>query len=66
MDFQSIIIVAGACLLFFLLTFLALVDVARKDFSTGREKVLWWIVASIPFVGGIIYLIAGYRRGKRT
>ena len=65
MDVQSIIVITGACLLFAGLTFLALSDVARKDFRTAREKVIWWVVASIPFVGCIAYLIGGYRRGKR-
>ena len=65
MDFQSIIVLTGGCLLFAGLTFLALSDVARKDFGTPKEKLIWWVVASIPFVGCIAYLIIGYRRGKR-
>ncbi|BCS97777.1 hypothetical protein DSLASN_34090 [Desulfoluna limicola] len=48
---------------FFALTMLAFVDVARKDFGTTGKKALWAIVALIPFVGWLIYFVLGMRRG---
>lgn len=49
---------------FILLTFWAIVDVAQKDFGSVKKKAGWWIIASIPFIGFIIYLLLGFRKGK--
>lgn len=49
----------------FAITLAALIDVARKDFGSVARKTVWWIVASIPIAGSLIYLIFGYRQGKR-
>jgi uncharacterized membrane protein YhaH (DUF805 family) len=50
---------------FYLLTILAVVDIVRKDFGTIGKKALWGIIALIPFVGWLIYLIFGFRKGKK-
>ena len=50
---------------FFLLTIWALVDVSMKTFSSMGEKAVWWIVALIPFIGWLIYLVFGFRRGTK-
>ena len=50
---------------FYLLTILAIIDVVRKDFGTIGKKALWGIIAMIPFVGWLIYLIFGFRKGKK-
>jgi hypothetical protein len=47
-------------------TIWAIVDVAQKDFGTMGKKALWWIIASVPFIGFIVYLIFGFRKGKKT
>jgi len=57
------IIEAGV--LFLLLTWLAIFDVARKDFGTTGKKVMWGFIALVPFIGPIIYFIIGYRIGKK-
>ncbi len=53
------------CVPFFIGTIWAVVDVAQRDFGSTRDKAVWWVVASIPFVGFVIYLIAGMRKGKK-
>jgi len=50
---------------FYLLTILAIVDIVRKDFGTIGKKALWGIIAMIPFIGWLIYLIFGFRKGKK-
>ena len=50
---------------FYLLTILAIIDVVRKDFGTIGKKALWGVIALIPFVGWLIYLIFGFRKGKK-
>lgn len=50
---------------FFFLTLWAIVDVARKDFETQGKKAMWWIVASIPFIGFLPYFLFGARKGKK-
>ena len=66
MDLKSIAIFLGLCVPFFLLTIWAVVDVAQRDFDSGKKKVLWWVVASIPFVGFIPYFLVGIRQGRKT
>ena len=51
---------------FFFLTIWAIVDCLQKDFGTIWKKALWGIIAAIPFIGGIIYFIFGYRKGKKA
>lgn len=56
----------GISIPFFLMTIWAIVDVAQKDFGTIKKKVLWGVIASIPFIGFIVYLIFGFRKGKKS
>ena len=66
MDIHHAAIFIGLTLPFFLITIWALVDVTMKRFPSGGEKAAWWIVALIPFIGWLIYLILGFRRGKKS
>ena len=50
---------------FYLFTIAAIIDIARKDFGSIGKKAFWGIVALIPFVGWLIYLIMGFRKGKK-
>lgn len=47
------------------LTMLALVDIIKKDFGSPALKILWHFIALIPLVGWLIYLIFGYRKGRK-
>ena len=53
------------CVPFFIATVWAIVDVSQKDFGTTGKKAQWWIIASAPFIGFIIYLIFGFRKGRK-
>ncbi len=45
----------------------AILHIFRCDFNTGQEKMVWLAVSVfIPFLGGLIYLIWGRRRGIRV
>ena len=57
-----VIILIGA--VFWLLTCIAVFDVARKDFGGIEKKAAWGFVSLIPFLGPLLYFIFGYRRGK--
>ena len=51
---------------FFLLTCLAILDIARKDFGSIQMKALWgFLVAMVPFIGVVVYFLIGARKGKR-
>lgn len=51
---------------FFLLTCLAILDIARKDFGSIQMKALWgFLVAMVPFIGVVVYFLLGARKGKR-
>ncbi|MDA8139442.1 MAG: PLDc N-terminal domain-containing protein [Desulfobacteraceae bacterium] len=63
MSTAQLIVLGGV--LFYLLTCWAIFDIARRDFGGIEKKAIWAIVALIPFIGPIIYIAAGLRRGCR-
>jgi hypothetical protein len=65
MDLRVIAVILALCVPFLLITVWALVDVAQREFATPRQKIVWWLVASIPFVGAIPYVLFGIRQGKK-
>lgn len=66
MDLETITVFLTLCIPFFLMTLWAIVNVAQKDFGTIGKKALWGVIASIPFIGFIIYLIFGFRKEKKS
>jgi uncharacterized membrane protein YhaH (DUF805 family) len=65
LDIATVIVWIKISVVFYLLTVLAIVDIVRKDFGTIGKKALWGIIAMIPFIGWLIYLIFGFRKGKK-
>ena len=65
MDIATVIVWIKISVVFYLLTLLSIVDIVRKDFGTIGKKALWGIIAMIPFIGWLIYLIFGFRKGKK-
>ena len=65
MDIATVIVWIKISVVFYLLTLLSVVDIVRKDFGTIGKKALWGVIAMIPFVGWLIYLIFGFRKGKK-
>lgn len=59
----TIMVWAGIGFIFFALTMLAVIDVARKEFTTKNSKIVWGIVAVFPFIGWLVYLLFGFWRG---
>ncbi|MFZ7127884.1 MAG: PLDc N-terminal domain-containing protein [Desulfobacterales bacterium] len=65
MDLKAAVTFVILCIPFFLLTVWALVDVLMKDFGSTGKKALWAVVAGVPFIGALIYLALGFRRGRK-
>jgi uncharacterized membrane protein YhaH (DUF805 family) len=65
LDTATVLFWIKISVVFYLLTVLAIVDIVRKDFGTIGKKALWGIIALIPFIGWLIYLIFGFRKGKK-
>ena len=65
MTLKLLVIFLALCIPFFIATVWAIVDVSQKDFGTTGKKAQWWIIASVPFIGFIVYLIFGFRKGKK-
>jgi hypothetical protein len=65
MELKTVFVIAGLTVPFLLLTLWAVVNAAQKDFGTLGKKALWMMVAAIPFIGFIIYLLFGFRKGKK-
>ncbi len=59
------LIIIGVALFFWGITMLVLIDIILKDFNGMKNKAVWALVASVPFIGWIIYLLFGYRKGIR-
>ncbi|MDL2269998.1 PLDc N-terminal domain-containing protein [Desulfosarcina sp. OttesenSCG-928-A07] len=65
MSVTQIILLTG--LVFFLLTCIAIADIARKDFGSIQLKAVWGLlVAMVPFVGVLIYFLVGFRKGQKA
>lgn len=65
MDIQTVSVWIKISVFFYLLTVLAVIDVIRKDFGTIGKKALWGLIAVVPFIGWLVYLIFGFRKGKK-
>ena len=66
MDIRTAVTILILTIPFFVLTIWAVVDVMQKDFGSIGKKALWAMVASVPFAGSVVYLIFGFRKGKKT
>jgi len=55
----------GVGIFFYIITCLAIFDIAKKDFGKLAYKFMWGVIALIPFIGCIIYFVIGYRKGKK-
>ena len=65
MELKTAITFIVACIPFLLFTVWAIVDVLMKDFGTTGRKALWALVASVPFFGAVVYLLVGFRPGRK-
>jgi uncharacterized membrane protein YhaH (DUF805 family) len=65
LDIETVTVWIKISVFFYLLTLLAIVDIIRKDFGTIGKKALWGMIALVPFVGWLVYLIFGFRKGKK-
>jgi hypothetical protein len=65
MDLYTIQVILLLSIPFFLGTIWAMVNAAQKDFSSMAVKITWILVAGIPFFGFFIYLLFGFRKGRR-
>ncbi len=64
-ELKPTLVFLALCVPFFIGTLWAVVDVAQRDFATTGQKALWWVVASVPFAGFIVYALFGLRKGRR-
>ena len=62
---QTVTFFLGVGAVFFLITCIAILDIAQKDFGSMEKKLLWGFISLIPFVGCLIYFLVGFRKGKR-
>jgi uncharacterized membrane protein YhaH (DUF805 family) len=62
MNSTLMIVLSG--ILFWLLTCVAVIDIARKDFGGIEKKAAWGFAALVPFIGPLIYFTIGFKKGK--
>ncbi len=65
MDLNTFTVIIGLSIPFLLMTLWAVINAANKEFGSLSQKAIWMIIAAIPFIGFVIYLIFGFRRGKK-
>ncbi len=64
MNIVTVIISLG--LLFYFLSCWLIIDIAKKDFGALQKKALWGFITLIPFIGPVIYLLFGYKKGRSS
>lgn len=62
---QTVLIVILIFSVSFLLTMLALKDIILKDFGSTRAKLIWHFIAIVPLIGWLVYLVFGFKKGRR-
>ena len=62
---QTVLIVLLIFSISFLLTMLALKDIILKDFGSNRAKLIWHFIAIVPLIGWLVYLVFGFKKGRR-
>ena len=62
---NTVMVILGITIPFVLLTLWGIIDAARREFGSFGKKAAWIITAAVPFVGWLVYLIFGLRKGKR-
>ncbi len=65
MTLDTVLVVVGICTPFILLTLWGIIHAAQRDFGAIEKKAAWILVAAIPFLGFIIYIFFGLKRGKK-
>ncbi len=65
MDLKTILVLMILAIPFVLLSFWAITNASQKEFGTLGKKALWILVAAIPLIGFIIYVIFGFRKGRK-
>ncbi len=61
---NTITFFVGVGVAFLALTWLAIFDIARKDFGSMGKKAMWAVIALIPFIGCLAYFAIGFRKGR--
>jgi len=64
-DFRTAGVVIALVTPFFILTIWGVVSAGQRDFGSLGRKALWMLVAAVPFIGFLIYIIFGMRKGKK-
>ncbi|MFH1983451.1 MAG: PLDc N-terminal domain-containing protein [Pseudomonadota bacterium] len=64
-DLNTIAVVVGLTIPFVALSLGCIVHAAGREFATDGQKMLWVLVAGIPFIGFFIYLAVGLRKSKK-
>ncbi len=62
---DTFVVIAGIGAIFWGLTIFAVIDVLLKDFGSTKTKAIWGFTALVPFVGWLVYLVFGFRKGVK-
>lgn len=64
---QTWAMILGGTTAFVLLSLWSIRDAFSRRFDSTLERVLWiQLVALVPFLGGIVYVLVGKHRGKKN
>jgi len=64
-DFKTAGVVIALVTPFFILTIWAITNAGQREFKSLGQKALWMLVAAVPFIGSLIYILFGMRKGKK-
>ena len=64
-DLTTVAVVVGLTIPFVALSIGCIVHAAGREFATEGQKMLWILVAGVPFIGFAIYLAVGLRKSRK-
>lgn len=63
-DLMTVAVVVGLTIPFVAFSIGCIVHAAGREFATEGQKILWILVAGIPFIGFAVYLAVGLRKSR--
>ena len=62
MKMNATLIILGMAVVFVMLTFVSILDAARRDFAEPYMKALWILISAIPVLGFIAWFSLGRKK----
>lgn len=65
-DPNTILVILGLTLPFVALSIICIIHAASREFASDNDKMVWVLIAGIPFFGFLVYLAVGLRKSRKV